>query len=82
MLSVLPPRTRFLQVLTDFAPTSPIRSSVQWISNGQHQDRAYADTILGGLSPMRSNLLALTASSRRPETGLGEINGDFLEADF
>ena len=64
-----------LQVLTDFRPKSPIRSSVHWISTGQHQDRAYADTILGGLSaPMRSNLLALTASSRRPETGFGEMS--------
>ncbi len=50
------PGRGFLQVLTDFAPTSPIRSSVHWISNGQHQDRAYADTILDGPSRMRSNL--------------------------
>ena len=61
-----------LQVLTDFTPKSHIRSSVHWISTGPHQDRAYADAILGELSPMRSNLFVLTASSRRPETGLRE----------
>jgi len=47
---------RLLQVLTDFAPKSPIGSSIHWISNGQHQDRAYADVILDGLASMRSNL--------------------------
>lgn len=54
-----------LQVLSDFAPQSHVRWSVHWISTAQDQDRAYADTIRGGLSPMRSNLGALSASPSR-----------------
>lgn len=62
-----------LQVLSQFAPKSPVRWSVHWISTGQHQGAHIADTILGGRSPMRSNLGALSASSGRPETGFGEV---------
>ena len=66
LLPVLPPQTRASASLDRLRAKVSVRSSVHWISTGQHQDRAYADTILGGLSPMRSNLGALSASSRRP----------------
>ncbi len=59
----------FLQVLTDFAPTSPIRSSVHWISNGQHQDRAYADTILD----RRANLRNFSTRKKRRWSARQEV---------